>query len=292
MYCVVRHKKDLETKMYTSNHYPDKDLYLDDFVWVSGNWEFQADDLDCFSFLRFRGYVPAEGSASVVGDEEKDVEVEEGEEVNQGEEKIPNIAPPTQILAVEPVLVLNSNFKAADDLAFPKVAPATEDFIEHSFNLGGSSGSSSGEEVGLAPKIRALGKKKVTNASSSRDYETCLALGNAIMLPQDVSYLDGEGLEEFKDKLIMQSIQAHNKAKASLAQLNKALQKNVELKRVASKEGAAVEVGTILDNELDRGRGEDVDVDVALGNELGKGKVEGVVGAEGVGADEENPPKE
>ena len=37
---------------------PNKDLYLDDFVWVSGQWEFQYDDLGHFAFLRYRGYVP------------------------------------------------------------------------------------------------------------------------------------------------------------------------------------------------------------------------------------------
>ncbi|GFY91170.1 hypothetical protein Acr_07g0013660 [Actinidia rufa] len=309
----------------------------------SGCYDKEVDDLDRFSFLRFRGYVPArfntrfgrmsdhcaiaievvnncvqtrkvvkllnyipsdsdiarlrekdeglnigssglnssdsfnlddddekEEAASVVGDEEGDVKVEEGEE-------------------------------------FPKVAPATKDLIEHSFNLGDSSGSSS-EEVDMAPRIRSLGKKvagaeldqqalnfilvipnpapevhapefwypkfvaiklgkQVTNADSSRDYETCLALGNAIMLPQEMLLIClGGGSEEFKDKLIMQgilvccparahtleselkesrldvasaeliAIQARNEAVASLAQLNKAFQENAELMRVASKE--------------------------------------------------------
>ena len=41
-------------------------MYLDDFVWVLGNWEFKADDLNNFSFPRFRGYVPTGKSKFVL----------------------------------------------------------------------------------------------------------------------------------------------------------------------------------------------------------------------------------
>ena len=61
--------------MYEGNHYfhlrkpnkpqmrlvtnsPDKDLYLNNFVWVSGQWEFQADDPGHFSISRQKGYIP------------------------------------------------------------------------------------------------------------------------------------------------------------------------------------------------------------------------------------------
>ncbi|GFS37064.1 hypothetical protein Acr_00g0049530 [Actinidia rufa] len=37
---------------------PDKDQYLNDFIWVSGQWEFLADGPDPFSVPRHRGYVP------------------------------------------------------------------------------------------------------------------------------------------------------------------------------------------------------------------------------------------
>ena len=36
----------------------DKDLYLDDFIWVLGHWEFRDDDPSFFAFPRYRGYIP------------------------------------------------------------------------------------------------------------------------------------------------------------------------------------------------------------------------------------------
>ncbi|GFS37066.1 hypothetical protein Acr_00g0049540 [Actinidia rufa] len=39
---------------------PDKDQYLNNFTWVSGQWEFPADGPDPFSVPRHRGYVPVE----------------------------------------------------------------------------------------------------------------------------------------------------------------------------------------------------------------------------------------
>ncbi|GFS33752.1 hypothetical protein Acr_00g0030380 [Actinidia rufa] len=53
---------------------------------------------------------------------------------------------------VEPILVLSLSSEAAKDLGFPKVAQDAEDLIEHSFNQGGSLGSSSEEEVDMVPK--------------------------------------------------------------------------------------------------------------------------------------------
>ncbi|GFY91179.1 hypothetical protein Acr_07g0013750 [Actinidia rufa] len=185
-------------------------------------------------------------AAGAVGNEEEDVEVEEGEMVNQGEDQILEIAPPTQILSTELVLVLILDSEATDDLAFLEVAPAAEDLIEHSFNLGGSSGLSS-REVDMAPKIKALfsqgpiisvRQQAKGEVAYGRAFSSLKGEGswNTIMLPLDVADLAGEGSEEFKDKLIMQGVQARNEAEASLAHLNKALQENAKLKRVASKE--------------------------------------------------------
>ena len=46
-------------------------------------------------------------------------------------------------------------------------------------------------------------EKQVTNVDTSRDHETCLALGNAIMIPRDVADLATERLEEFRDLMVM-----------------------------------------------------------------------------------------
>ncbi|GFZ00572.1 hypothetical protein Acr_14g0002070 [Actinidia rufa] len=150
------------------------------------------------------------------GDEEDgDGEVEDGEEVNQvdNQAQVPTIAPPC----------------------------STKNIVEHSFNKDGNLGySSKAEEGSIAPKKKALGKKKVagddlakqipdltlalpsppkdysgttfaavdlgkqvTTADTSKDHKTCLALKNVIMLPQDVVDLDAENLEEFGGRLVM-----------------------------------------------------------------------------------------
>ncbi|GFY97537.1 hypothetical protein Acr_12g0000780 [Actinidia rufa] len=75
VYCVVKPRKNPETQMLEGNHYlclrkpnqpqtrlvtdsPDKDQYLNDFIWVSGQWEFPTSEPDTFSVPRHKGYVP------------------------------------------------------------------------------------------------------------------------------------------------------------------------------------------------------------------------------------------
>ena len=75
VYCIVRTRRNFETHMYEGNHYlrlrkhnqpqmrlvldsSNKDLYLNDFVWVSNSWEFQAGDPRHYSIPRRRGYIP------------------------------------------------------------------------------------------------------------------------------------------------------------------------------------------------------------------------------------------
>ncbi|GFZ19654.1 hypothetical protein Acr_28g0003590 [Actinidia rufa] len=75
VYCVVKPRKNPETQMLEGNHYlrlrkpnqpqtrlvtdsPDKDQYLNDFIWISGQWEFPVNEPDLFSVPRHRGYVP------------------------------------------------------------------------------------------------------------------------------------------------------------------------------------------------------------------------------------------
>ncbi|GFS32498.1 hypothetical protein Acr_00g0023010 [Actinidia rufa] len=70
-----------------------------------------------------------------------------------------------------------------------------EEIIEHSYSHSGS--SSSGSQVNveiMAPK----------------DHETCVALGNAVMLPQDVVDHAAETTAEFRGKLVMLGAQANN----------------------------------------------------------------------------------
>jgi len=75
VYCLVKPRRNPETLVLEGNHYlrlrqpnqpqtrlvtdsPDKDQYLNDFIWVSGQWEFPDNEPDPFSIPRHRGYVP------------------------------------------------------------------------------------------------------------------------------------------------------------------------------------------------------------------------------------------
>ncbi|GFY88831.1 hypothetical protein Acr_06g0007710 [Actinidia rufa] len=135
--------------------------------------------------------------------------------------------------ALEPILVSSSDLEATDDLHFLKVGPIVKLLIEHflkvgptikllieySFNQGGSSGFSSEEEVNMAPKQQALGKKRASEDEPTKqtpdpvptlpslDHETCLALGNDVMLPQDVVELADEDSEGYRGRLIMMGAQ-------------------------------------------------------------------------------------
>ena len=55
-YLHLRHPDQPQIRLVTSN--PDKDLFLDEFIWVWGNWEFRAGDDVLWSFPRFNGCLP------------------------------------------------------------------------------------------------------------------------------------------------------------------------------------------------------------------------------------------
>ncbi|GFZ15602.1 hypothetical protein Acr_25g0000110 [Actinidia rufa] len=54
-YLRLRKPNQPQTRLVTDS--PDKDQYLNDFIWVSGQWEFPADEPGLFSVPRHRGYV-------------------------------------------------------------------------------------------------------------------------------------------------------------------------------------------------------------------------------------------
>lgn len=75
VYTMVRPKRESGNPLYTGNHYLrlrnpnqpqtrlvddnlDKDLFLDEFIWVSGGWEFRARDDGLWSFPRYNGRLP------------------------------------------------------------------------------------------------------------------------------------------------------------------------------------------------------------------------------------------
>ena len=75
VYTVVWLKREPTNLLYEGNHYlclrrpdqpqtrliienPNKGLFLDEFVWVSGSWEFRARDDGLWSFPRYNGCFP------------------------------------------------------------------------------------------------------------------------------------------------------------------------------------------------------------------------------------------
>ncbi|GFY97771.1 hypothetical protein Acr_12g0003120 [Actinidia rufa] len=343
VYYVVKPRKNPETQMLEGNHYlrlrkpiqpqtrlvtdsPNKDQYLNDFIWVSGQWEFPAGEPNPFSVPRHRGYVPvgfnsrfwrrsdrclaaistgrpilpplqirgqgprsrsslsnevsnlfegisaklrrlleeAEGKSSDssessfsiwdvdLGDEDldKEAEVEDGEEVDQ----VPTAAPLVPIPLVQ--------FSSSDS-NIAVVEP--REIVEHSYSRSGSSSfGSRGNEETMAPKVRILGKgqaprteptklpetpqfiamelgKHVTSTDTSKDHETCIALGNAMMLPHYVADHATKTTAEFGGKLVMlgaqRAVSTSFRLKQGAVDLKKANQKanslEKELKQLA-----------------------------------------------------------
>ncbi|GFS44314.1 hypothetical protein Acr_00g0089630 [Actinidia rufa] len=329
VYCIVHPRRDLETQMYTGNHYlrlqnpqqpqtrlvinaPNKDLYINDFVWILGYLEFRDDDLGFFRspdigvmFLldsvagidRDLNAMSQQSNAKGLSTSSSRLNPSKSFKLNDektDEEAVPTISALVQIPATEPILVLNSHSKFVDDLGFPTIVLITEDLIEHSFNLSGGTNTNS-EEPGrgsvecvvipihqqteedvpcgraFLPKEGEIGWQlvgplnlvdvpklwnpkfttvelglQVTNVDTSKDCETCLALGNSIMLPRYMADLAVEASEEFKDLMIMQGVQVCLSAQLPsmpvtrprllLAQMNKALQDLAELRKVATSE--------------------------------------------------------
>ncbi|GFS33083.1 hypothetical protein Acr_00g0026260 [Actinidia rufa] len=129
---------------------------------------------------------------------------------------------------------LSSDSKAPEDLEFPVVASAVEDLIKHSFNQGGSLGSRSEEEVGMVPKFKVLGKKKVAGAELNHPAsDPILALPSLAMEVQS-SAPSSKTLDLATVKRV--TILAHIEAEVAFEQLNKALQENTMLKKVAYRE--------------------------------------------------------
>ncbi|GFZ19812.1 hypothetical protein Acr_28g0005170 [Actinidia rufa] len=198
-------------------------------------------------------------------EKKEDADIQNNGEVNQIEDLILAIAPPSQILVAKPILV--SVAEVADDLDFSVVASAVKDLIEHSFNKGGSS-----PQKGLAAPLRIGGVLELWSPTF-----VVVELGK-----QDVANLATEGLEEFKDRMIMQGVQvivhARDEAEATLEQMNKVLEDLSSFRNWLSVRCsrrflimATTELVTFTRSRW---------LNCAQGNKLGGGEGEGVVGAE------------
>ncbi|GFY97773.1 hypothetical protein Acr_12g0003140 [Actinidia rufa] len=272
VYCVVKPRKNPETQMLEGNHYlclrkpiqpqtrssslasPILSLFLD-IGWHSRK---VSDLLGYVPLYRYtiplrathqgrpRLLEEAEGESSDssesssfswdvdLGDEDLDeeAEVEDSEEVDQ----VPAAAPLVLIPLVQfpdPIILLSSD----SDIAV--VEP--REVVEHSYSCSGSSFSGSrGNEETMAPKVKILRKGQALRTEPARlpeDHETCIALGNAIMLPQDIADHAAETTAEFGGKLVMLGAQtkseladARSTTEIATLQRNQAQQETSELK--------------------------------------------------------------
>ncbi|GFZ15739.1 hypothetical protein Acr_25g0001480 [Actinidia rufa] len=210
----------------------------EDLLHVSSQWEFPAGKPDPFSIPRHRGYVlgrpilplfqirgPGPRPRSSFSEEVSDLfegtsaelqrllEEAEGESSGSSESSSSSwdgneeiMAPKVRTLwkgqapRIEPPML-----PEAPDLSM--LVPAEDQSITPSSMAG--AGSATGNPELWAPQFTSveLGKQ-VTSADTSKDYETCVALGNAVMLPQDVTNHAAETTTEFGGKLVMLGAQA------------------------------------------------------------------------------------
>ncbi|GFZ14403.1 hypothetical protein Acr_24g0005930 [Actinidia rufa] len=199
-----------------------------------------------------------------LGDEDLDeeAEVEDGKEVDQ----VPAAAPLVPIPLVpfpDPIILPSSDSDIAG------VEP--REVVEHSYSRSDSSSSGSqGNEETMAPKVRILGKRQAPRTKPARlpevpdssvlDHETCIALGNAMMLPQDVADHAAETTVEFGGKLVMLGAQRVVSTSLWLKQgavdLKKENQKENSLKKELKQTKSeladvrsAAEIGTLQRNQ-------------------------------------------
>ncbi|GFS31845.1 hypothetical protein Acr_00g0019510 [Actinidia rufa] len=192
--------------------------------------------------------------------EGEEAEVEDGEEVDQALAADPFVTAPIALLLAQPqnanlIIVESSDSDRADGIAI--VEP--KEIVEHSYNRGSSSSSSSqGSTKEMAPRsvsgtpelwtpqftVVELGKH-VTFADTIKDHETCVALGNAMMLPQDVADHAAESSAEFGGKVVMLGAHLFQRAVSTSLQLK---QGAVDLKMATQKANS-------LEKELEASEG-------------------------------------
>ncbi|GFS36149.1 hypothetical protein Acr_00g0044370 [Actinidia rufa] len=253
-YLRLRKPNQPQARLVTDS--PDKDQYLNNFIWVSGQWEFPAGEPDSFSIPRHRGYVligfnscfwrrsdRCSAAISIVNKCGRSRKVFDLlsyvflywytiplRATRQGHP----ILPPLQIhgLGLRPRSSLSDEVsdlfegdegldieaEVEDGEEVDQVPTAAPLIVEHFYSRRGSSSSrSQGNEEIMAPKVRTLGKgqaprieppmlleapdssiQQVTSIDTSNDHETCVALGNTVMLPQDVADHAAETTTEFR----------------------------------------------------------------------------------------------
>ncbi|GFS33558.1 hypothetical protein Acr_00g0029260 [Actinidia rufa] len=162
VYTVVRPKREPGNPLYTGNHYlclrnpnqpqtrlvdsnPSKDMFLDEFIWVLGGWEFRAGDDGLWSFPRYNDHLPNNFNDRVVElvkvslpplriegqtpwREAFSLESEEEEEavsqlvLNRRRGRVVSVVKPKD--PVPRIFILSSNYEHSDDLALVELAKA------------------------------------------------------------------------------------------------------------------------------------------------------------------------
>ncbi|GFS29533.1 hypothetical protein Acr_00g0007130 [Actinidia rufa] len=275
---MQREGKPNQPQMRLVTDSPNKDQYLNDFVGVSGRWEFPTGEPDLYSVPRRRGYVPVgfnscfwrrsdrcSAAISTVNNYGRSRKVSDLLDyvplyrytillraTRQGHP----VLPPLQIRSQEPINLPSSD----SDIAI--VEP--REVVEHSYSHSGSSSFRlQWDEEIMAPKVRILGKGQalriepplppeapsLTMSILAEDQSiapssmTYIALGNAVMLPQDVANHAAETTTEFGGKLVIlgaqRAVSTSLQLKQGVVDLKKANQKanslEKELKQAKSK---------------------------------------------------------
>ncbi|GFY92591.1 hypothetical protein Acr_08g0009870 [Actinidia rufa] len=329
-YLRLRKPNQPQTRLVMDS--PDKDQYLNDFIWISGQWEFPAGEPDPFSIPRHRGYVPVAAIRAVnnygrsckvsnllsyvflyrytilfratcegrpilpplqicglglrprssLSDEVSDlfegtsVELRRLLEEAKGESSGSNESSSSSWDVDLGDEGLDEEAEVDDDEEVDQV-PAVRHPWFQSPCRSSSSGSQGNEEI-MAPKVRTLRKgqaprieppmlSEATNSSmpipaedqsiapssmatdTSKDHETCVALGNAVMLPQDVADHAAETTVEFGGKLVMLGAQGAVDLKKANQKANSLEKELKQTKSELADARSAAEIATLQRNQ-------------------------------------------
>ncbi|GFZ20000.1 hypothetical protein Acr_28g0007050 [Actinidia rufa] len=231
-----------------------KDLYLSDFIRVSGQWEFQDDDPRPYSLSGYIGYIPIVNNCQKMCNAVDLLCYTSLYHLTipyRGDHRIqPNLAPLhiRERESIDSIKSSSSDSSSNWDVDLGLGEEEEDEDTEVEDGEGGGSLGSEGEED-MAPRDRALGKNRAAEEMPMKlALDLVLALLIPAELPQDVVDLTTKDLEGFRDRLVMMgararvdlaaseqaAVNARNEAKAAIEEKNKALQDMAELQKVSS----------------------------------------------------------
>ncbi|GFZ03471.1 hypothetical protein Acr_16g0000950 [Actinidia rufa] len=210
-YLLLRNPRQPQTRLVAGN--PDKDLFLNEFVWVSGKWEFRGGNDGLFSFPRHNCRLPDNKF-------QRPLQEPLGRSQCRAQRgRTPRLS--SRLGEGHHFEFLNLHFLRLFRQQGRRRGVSQLARVEQKREPGPSKKAKKkkGEmSSALLPSSSAQAKlwklefstselgKQVTVADSARDHDTSLALAQAVMLSKDVVDLAEDGSKEIRDLLVMQQV--------------------------------------------------------------------------------------